>query len=138
MPDANKVGQYRKGILYERFSGRPEKRGIKRKETKVEIWPKSYFIYCIQSNLYHSLYRVRVFGSMWRLERWSARALFSYPHVTILLLHVCSYHPLLLTILNLRTFLYYNIQQYKNKSINQIKLSKITKFICFKFKPISI
>lgn len=41
---------------------RGQKKGHKRRNESRNM-AKSYFIYCIQSNLYHGLYWVRVFGS---------------------------------------------------------------------------
>jgi hypothetical protein len=63
--DANKVRQYRKGILYERFPSEARKKGIKRKETKVEILP-SHILFTAYNRFYHG-YSVL---SMCRLRVW--------------------------------------------------------------------
>lgn len=93
---ANKVRQYRKGILYERFPSMLEKRDIK-EETKVEIWPShilftaynwTFITVCIELEC--------LLVGFNRLWGWSTRALFHYLHVYILQLWILfvSYYRL--------------------------------------------
>lgn len=58
-----KLGNIRKVFCMNGFPRMPEKKGHKTRRNESGNMAKSYFIYCIQSNLYHGLYRVRVFGS---------------------------------------------------------------------------
>lgn len=90
-----KLGNIGKVFCMNGFPGKPEKKGHKTRRNESGNMAKSYFIYCIQSNLYHGLYRVRVLvvGS-YSLGGWSARALFPYLLVYILQLsmeHISCY-----------------------------------------------
>lgn len=89
-----KLGNIGKVFCMNGFPGRPEKRDIKREETKVEIWPshilftaynRTFITVCIELEL--------VVGS-YSLGRWSAGALLRYLLVYILQLsmeHIPSY-----------------------------------------------
>lgn len=73
MRDANKVGQYRKGILYERFPKDTRKKGHKTRRNECGNMAKSYFIYCIEPlSQYVSSKSVQLYVSF---KRWPARAL---------------------------------------------------------------